>query len=57
MKKRSIPRVVTVDKTDDGVIIEFDDGRCAIYSASLLHEVFPKAKSVSVAYPPPVESG
>jgi len=37
------PKVVSAERTPDGVLIEFDDGNAAFYPASLLVEVFPRA--------------
>jgi hypothetical protein len=42
------PRIVSADRMDDSVIVTFDDGRCAIYSASLLYTVLPQAKEVDL---------
>ena len=41
------PRVVSVDKLAKGVVITFDDGRSALYSASLLYAVFPQADELN----------
>jgi hypothetical protein len=37
-------RVIFADRIGQGVIIEFDDGTSALYSASLLRSILPKAK-------------
>jgi hypothetical protein len=47
MKTLSVPRVVSAERLEKGVIITFDDGKCALYSASLLHATFPQAEQVS----------
>jgi hypothetical protein len=36
-------RVVTADRTPDGVLIEFNDGRAAFYPTALLISVLPQA--------------
>ena len=43
MDMQKKPKIVTAEKTRDGVLIEFDDGSAALYPASLLAEVFPQA--------------
>jgi hypothetical protein len=40
------PRIVYAERLNDGVIITFDDGKCAVYSASLLYANFPQAQEV-----------
>lgn len=40
-------RIVSVDKTDRGVIITFADGKSALYPNSLLRAVYLKAEIVS----------
>jgi hypothetical protein len=40
------PKVLYAERTRDGVLIEFADGRTAFYPASLLAEMFPKAIQV-----------
>jgi hypothetical protein len=49
----SNPRVISADRIDGGLIITFDDGRCAVYSASLLFDTFAQAEEVgsAVDYP------
>ncbi len=37
MKKTGPIQVVTVEKLKDGVFVEFDDRKCAIYSVNFLH--------------------
>ena len=36
------PRIVSADRLDGGVLIEFADGSYAVYSASLLYELLPQ---------------
>jgi|KBSMisStaDraftv2_1062788.scaffolds.fasta_scaffold1707240_2 hypothetical protein len=43
MERESSIRVVTADRTPDGVLIEFDDGRARFYPTALLLSVFPQA--------------
>ncbi len=43
MKLKPLPKVVYVARSRDGVLIEFADGNAALYSASLLAEVFSRA--------------
>jgi len=42
----SEPHIVYAERLGGGVIITFDDGRCAVYSALLLHNTFPQATEV-----------
>jgi hypothetical protein len=42
----TVPRVAETQRMDGGVIITFDDGKCAIYSAALLRATFSQAKEV-----------
>jgi hypothetical protein len=37
------PKIVSAERSRDGVLIEFDDGNAAFYPASLLAEVFSQA--------------
>ena len=37
------PKIVTVQKARDGVLIEFDDGNAALYPISVLAAVFHQA--------------
>ena len=43
MERKPSLHVVTADRTRDGVLIEFDDGRAAFYPTALLLAVFPQA--------------
>jgi hypothetical protein len=38
-----IPRIVEALRIKDGVIITFEDGKCALYTAAVLYAVFPNA--------------
>jgi hypothetical protein len=44
MEGRSEPRIIFSDRMDNGMVIGFDDGKTAFYSAALLHSALPKAK-------------
>jgi hypothetical protein len=44
-------RVTSAARIDGGVFITFDNGRCAFYSASLLHLTFPEADEFNEEYP------
>lgn len=39
-------RVLFAERLDAGVAITFEDGRCAIYSATLLYATLPQAHEV-----------
>jgi hypothetical protein len=44
MEGRSEPRVIFSDRIDGGMVIGFDDGKTAYYSAALLHTALPQAQ-------------
>ena len=46
MSTHSHPRILSAERLNGGVIITFDDGKCAVYSASLLHTTYPYAEYV-----------
>jgi len=46
MENRPETSVVEVDRLEGGVIVTFDDGKSAFYSAALLRDVLPQAKEV-----------
>ncbi|MGI4831358.1 MAG: hypothetical protein ACRYFU_24735 [Janthinobacterium lividum] len=46
MDVRTEPRILAALKMGNGVLIEFDDGQCAMFSAFLLHETLPLADQV-----------
>jgi hypothetical protein len=48
MTTESTIRIVEADRMDGGVLITFDDGKCALYSASVLYATFSQAKEVNV---------
>jgi hypothetical protein len=49
MKIDPQPRVIFAERLSGGVIISFEDGKTAIYSASLLASIFTKAQEVGGA--------
>ena len=46
MEPTPIPRIVSAERIGDDEIIEFDDGECALYPASLLLAILPKAVKI-----------
>jgi hypothetical protein len=46
MESSSSHRVVAAERLDGGVIITFDDGKCAFYTAALLHATLAQARIV-----------
>jgi hypothetical protein len=46
MKTKLHPRIKDAERLNGGVIITFDDGKCAVYSATLLRTIFPQADEV-----------
>ena len=37
-------RIVNTDRMNDGIVIKFDDGRCAFFSCALLYATLPKCE-------------
>jgi hypothetical protein len=50
MKSQPEPRVTSAERMYGGVFITFDDGKCAFYSASLLHVTLPQAEEFKEKY-------
>jgi len=46
MEDQSVSRVTGAERLNNGVLITFDDGRCAFYSASLLRETLVQAQTI-----------
>lgn len=42
-----VPHLTHVDRLPDGVVIMFNDGRCALYSATLLYAMFSRATELN----------
>ncbi len=40
------PKVVYAERVGDDVVVEFDEGECALYPAFLLHSVLPQAVTI-----------
>ena len=40
------PRVIEASRLKDGLLITFEDGKCAVYTAGLLYSMFPDADQV-----------
>jgi hypothetical protein len=51
MENRTEPRIVAADRLGKDVIITFDDGKSAVYSASLLQAIFTQAQEVDEEEP------
>jgi hypothetical protein len=43
------PRIISADRMDGGVVISFDDGKTALYPATLLRAMLPQAKQMNDA--------
>jgi hypothetical protein len=41
---RPNPRITFSDRIDNGIVVGFDDGKTAYYSAALLHATLPQAQ-------------
>ncbi len=46
MENRSDPHILAAERLNVGVVITFDNGESAIYSAALLYSMFPQAHRV-----------
>jgi hypothetical protein len=46
MDIRPEPRIVSCDRVDSGVVVSFDDGKTALYSAVLLHATLSQARAM-----------
>jgi len=42
METQPTSQIACVDTMDGGVLVEFEDGRCAFYSGSLLRAILPQ---------------
>ena len=40
---KTTPRIIEALRFRDGVVITFEDGKCAVYTAALLYAMFPNA--------------
>jgi hypothetical protein len=47
MEERSELRIIFTHRLDDGVVIGFDDGKTALYSAALLRATLPQAQMMA----------
>jgi hypothetical protein len=39
-----VSRIIFSDRMDNGIVVGFDDGKTAYYSAALLHATLPQAQ-------------
>ena len=46
MNADSIPKITFSDRLNNGIVVGFDDGKTAFYSAALLRAVLPRAQIV-----------
>ncbi len=51
MRTIASPCIVSAERIEDGIFIEFDDGKSALYSAPLLYTWLYKAVAVDVSDP------
>jgi hypothetical protein len=40
------PRIVMVDRTEEGIVVSFEDNRDAIFPASLLYSLLPHVQEI-----------
>jgi hypothetical protein len=43
MEDKAIPRIIEAVRLKNGVLITFEDGKCAVYPAALLYAMFSNA--------------
>jgi hypothetical protein len=46
MKTDPQPRIIYAERLGDGVVITFEDGKTAVYSAALLRSIFTQASEL-----------
>jgi hypothetical protein len=46
MDPRPDPGIVSFDRLHNGVVVSFDDGKTALYSAALLYATLPQAHEI-----------
>jgi hypothetical protein len=46
METHTAPRIVTAERLSGGVVIQVEDGRCALYSSTLLYATLPQAEEL-----------
>ncbi len=51
MDLKQPPKIVSAQRSEGGVVIEFEDGSAAFYPASLLAEVFSRAQKLEEIAP------
>jgi hypothetical protein len=51
MKNTRPCQIIAAERLGDGILIEFSDRRCALYSASLLYSVFSQAAEIANTEP------
>lgn len=39
-------RIISADRLEEGVVVKFDDGRCAFYSCALLYATLPQSQEL-----------
>jgi hypothetical protein len=47
MKVPLSPHIAFADRLNDAIVVTFDDGKCAIYSASMLYALMPQARQIT----------
>jgi len=47
METHPVPCIIFAERLSGGVVIAFDDGRCALFSASLLYTTIPQAEDLT----------
>jgi hypothetical protein len=52
MKTDPQPRIVEAERMTDGILITFEDGKCAVFSSPLLYATLPQARHLEVSEEP-----
>ena len=55
MDKNFVPNVISAERVGDAVLIEFNNRKCALYSAALLYEILSRATAFKNTEPDGVE--
>ena len=50
MEKRPDPRIIKSDRLDNAIVVAFDDGKTALYSAALLYATLSQARLLEPSF-------
>jgi hypothetical protein len=49
MEKSPNPRIISSDRLDNAIVVSFDDGKTALYSATLLYATLSQARMLELS--------